>query len=84
MDRSLYGRDYKPHGNAGRNSLVGAALAIVLGIFVWATYDSRTYRILSGVRMEAKNTPPAAEQSLVDVARRSASQEPMEKTRGRP
>jgi hypothetical protein len=84
MDRSLYGHDYKPRSNAGRNSLFGATLAIVLGIFVWVTYNPGTYRMLSGVTLEAKNTPPVVETPRIDLTTRSAAREPMEKTRDRP
>ena len=67
MHRRLYGYDYKSPSNALRNLLVGIAAAIILVTFVWMTYDPETFRVLSGVRPEAKNMRPAVEQQRTDA-----------------
>jgi hypothetical protein len=67
MHRRLYGHDYKSPSNALRNLLVGIAAVIILAAFVWTTYDPQTFRLLSGIRSEAKNMQPPAEPRRIDA-----------------
>lgn len=67
MHRRLYGRDYKSPSNALRNLLVGIVAVIILATFVWTTYDPKTFRVLSGIRPEAKNMQPPAEPQHIDA-----------------
>jgi hypothetical protein len=67
MHRRLYGHDYKPPSNILRNLLVGIAAVIILFSFVWTTYDPQTFRVLSGVRPDAKNMQRAVEQQRIDA-----------------
>ena len=67
MHRRLYGHDYKSPSNAFRNLLVGIAAVIILVMFVWTTYDPQTFRLLSGVRPEAKNMQRAVEPQRIDA-----------------
>jgi hypothetical protein len=66
MHRRVYGHDYKSPSNVLRNLLIGIAAVIILVTFVWKTYDPETFRLLSGVRPEAKNVHPAVEQQRTD------------------
>jgi hypothetical protein len=70
MHRKLYEHDYKSPSNALRNLLVGIAAAIIVVTFVWTTYDPKTFRLLNGIRPQARNMQPAVEPQRIDAMRR--------------
>jgi hypothetical protein len=48
------------------------ASLIILIAFVWTTYDPRTFRMLSGDRLEARDIPPPAESRPVVMTEQTA------------